>query len=199
MVSNQTARPSGSAISYVSRRLVASELERKWKRGRRRISYLSRRSPAPAGRRRIGHQLSVIDFPRNTRSQPRSACRVKNNLTTAEKTVCLPNIFRGRDKLRIGAGFGKYAQSSQRDKSNKECASHPPQFAQPCQIVRHTNKPPMNDVRSVLCQPDYLALNCCANGCVEFIQLSSGLWTYFDSVGHCTWCGSHALNSPAKS
>src|SRR5205823_2509799 len=38
-----------------------------------------------------------------------------------------------------------------------------------------------------------------SNGCVEFVQLSSSLGTYFDSVGHRTWRGSHALNSPARS
>src|SRR5467141_1659987 len=57
----------------------------------------------------------------------------------------------------------------------------------------------MNHGGGVLWQPDYLALNCGSNYCVEFDQLSSGLRTYFDSVGHCTWRGSHALNSPAKS
>jgi hypothetical protein len=37
------------------------------------------------------------------------------------------------------------------------------------------------------------------DGCVEFAQLRSGCGTYFDSVGHETWRGFHALNSPARS
>ena len=57
----------------------------------------------------------------------------------------------------------------------------------------------MNHDIGILRQPNYLAFNCRANDWVEFIQLRPGLLAYFDSVGHCTCRGFHALNSPARS
>jgi hypothetical protein len=107
--------------------------------------------------------------------------------------------LRGRDILRIGAEFDRYAQLSPRDRSNKECASH---LLVICTILPDRSacqQPPMNHDVGILCEPNYLAFNRRADGWVESAQLSAGLSAYFDSVGHCTWRGFHALNSPARS
>ena len=58
---------------------------------------------------------------------------------------------------------------------------------------------PMNDVSCILRQPDYLASNSRSDHWIEFAQLRTCLRAYFDSVGHETRRGFHALNFPAKS
>ena len=57
----------------------------------------------------------------------------------------------------------------------------------------------MNHVSCILRQLDYLALNSRSDRWIEFAQLRTSLRAYFDSVGHETWRGFHALNFPAKS
>jgi hypothetical protein len=65
--------------------------------------------------------------------------------------------------------------------TNKNAPVTHPQFAQACEIVRHANEAPMNHDVGVFCQPDYLAFNRRADGCIEFVQLRPGLETYFDA------------------
>src|SRR5215472_13826531 len=69
----------------------------------------------------------------------------------------------------------------------------------PRKIIRHTDKPPMNHVSCILRQADYFAFNSQSDRWIEFAQLRTSLRAYFDSVGHETRRGFHALNFPAKS
>ena len=57
----------------------------------------------------------------------------------------------------------------------------------------------MIHVSCILRQADYLAFNSQSDRWIEFAQLRTSFRAYFDSVGHETWRGFHALNFPAKS
>ena len=107
--------------------------------------------------------------------------------------------FSWRTAPRFLDSFDRNNSDPRQDRARRPSCRGASLSASNCQIVRHADKPPMNHHGSILCQPNYLAFNGRANGWVEFAQSTAGPRTYFDSVGHGTWRGSHTLNWPAKS
>lgn len=57
----------------------------------------------------------------------------------------------------------------------------------------------MNHVGCILRQPDYLAFNSQSDRSIESLNCALAFGAYFDSIGHETRRGFHALNFPAKS
>ena len=107
--------------------------------------------------------------------------------------------FRDGDRLRNGAGCGKYGQSFLRDKSNKGCDNRP---RGACRV--RPNLPAYRRAGDEPCQrivrePLDFAFHARADSGVQPGELSVGVAAYFDLVGHGRWRGFQGLNLPATS